>query len=787
MLRTLLQPVFKWYIKRFSQKSLPNYDGELKLSGLVGPVEIIRDQWGVPHLYAQNQEDLFFAQGWVHAQDRLWQMELNRRVASGRIAEFAGEEALNSDRALRTLGMRRLAEKDAQRYAEHPVMRYAQRYAEGINAFVEQIEQLPVEFKLLKLEFETWTVVDTLAIARLLGFQMSFGWLHEIERLRMVHLLGQEKAERLFPQYPAGNPSILPKGAETNRLLEDGRLEAFKGPYLRPIGGSNNWTVAEQKMEGYGPVLCNDPHLPLSMPNIWYENHLNCPDYENTGVSLAGAPFVIIGHNRRLAWGATLSFCDNQDTFIERFISDKCLQYRFDGRILKSERVEESIVVKKRKQPHVEHIIYTHHGPVISSILEDAPKEKLSLCSPALQEDNDMLLSFYELNVANDWDDFVAACRKMYSPSLSLVYADTSGNTGYYVTGMVPKRQSPKGLGPSEGWSGKHEWVGRVPFEEMPHAFNPKKGYLFTCNHRLVDDNYPHDLGHSWMNGYRAKRLEQLFQSKERYSVEDFKAWQLDKYCIPGKELADLMVEKLSMPLAAKAQKGLDLLKNWDGFLDVSSVGGCVYQVVKQALLDLIFKENLSEQAATIVRGKGPKQLFMNVTEWFGHDSYTLLRLLREEDPLLPEPAVDCLHKALERAVLFLEKELGRQSEKWQWGNLHKIRLQHAFHGQKSIRKWFDYGPYPVGGDTDTLCQTAFLPEQHYGGVLSAASYRQIVNLGNLNDSWSIMPPGQVANSESPYYSNQFEDWREGRFKPMLWGREQVKEHSVHRLLLLKA
>lgn len=774
----MLKPAIKWFVTTQAKKALPNYNENLTLDGLTNPVEIIRDQWAIPHVYAQNQQDLFFAQGYLHAQDRLWQMELTRRVVAGRLCEVVGKDALDVDRLSRAFGFKRLGEQDATRLKDHELFGHLSAYIKGINAFIETMQQPPVEFKLLKIKPEKWTAADCFGMARLLALQMSQGWLHEIERMGLADKFGLEKAQELFPDYPAGNPAALKYGIETNRVV-DGKLKAFEGPYLRPLGGSNNWVVAPHKMETGTAALCNDPHLLVNVPNIWYENHLVAPDYNNTGVSIPGVPMILIGHNAHIAWGATLTYADIQDTYIEDFVTPSCTQYRFGDRILKANNRTEKIYIKGEQEPHIEKVITTHHGPVILDIDE---QRKLALCSKALQE-NDMMLGFYQINMAKDWDGFVLGCKDLTVPSLSLVYADTDQNIGYYMTGEVPIRNRPKGLLPNSGSDAKHEWKGRVPFEEMPHVFNPEQGYFYTCNHKLVDDEFPYDLGNTWMNGYRAKRLDLLLNSKEQFNFKDFAAWQLDFYCLPGVEMQDLLgrllTEEDHNTFSGRTQQMLEQLMNWDGYLTAETIGGTVYQVLKEQLIDVVFETPKVLRAVT--REKMP---LFETNEFWGYDIVTLFRLLnnpasawwKEQTP------VEALCKALVATEQFLTKELGADMKTWKWGALHQMTTQHALGIKEPLDEWFNGKTVAVGGDADTVCTIAYVPGKHYSGSMIAASYRQLIDMGDFSKAQCAFPGGQSGNLESKHYQDQFDMWAKGMFKTMLWTREQVEANKAYQM-----
>lgn len=785
-LLNLLGPVLRWYIRGQSQKSLPNYNQSFKVEGLNKKVRILRDKWAVPHIEAESEADLFFAQGFVHAQDRLWQMEMNRRISQGRLSELFGKIALDSDRTLRTLGFHRLGKSDWERYKGEEMGKIGEAYCAGVNAYLAQCKKLPVEFNLLKIKPEAWTPSDCLSYGRFTSFRMSYGWLHEIERMRLAANIGVEKALELHPEYPHFNPAILTNGIETFQV-SDGRLDAFDGPFLPKITGSNNWSVAASLMENGNAVLCNDPHLGLNMPNIWYENHLICPELEVTGVSLLGVPMVLIGHNRNIAWGATLSFVDMQDTYIEQFTDSSCKQYKHGDAVLDSTFVEEKIYIKGNKTPHIEKVIYTHHGPVVSDVLGVNDK-KISLQSGCLKE-NDMLSGFYGLNKAKGWNDFVAACSIIKAPSLNLNYADTEQNIGYYVTGSVPIRRKDEDLFPRKGWTTDYEWEGFVPFGEMPHAFNPSKGYLFTCNNKIVNEDFPHDLGNVWMNGYRAQRLGQLFEGQQKYSMQDFARWQQDLYSIPGMQFVNLfkkLTKDKNLPQIPLMKSAVEQFVNWDGYLTAESVGGCLYQVLKQSLIDLIVGSELEKHRLAGFRGEGPKPPIIHDNEYWGHDTTALLRMLENPDKSkwLKESPADTILKAMSMAVDFLTEKLGKDIKKWKWGALHQMRLLHVMGAQKPLDAIFNIEGIAIGGDTDTLCQVAFQPGQHYGGSLTAASYRQIIDMGDFDKAICSFPGGQSGNLVSPHRIDQLQPWLRGEYKPMVWSKGQREQYKMYEMWL---
>ncbi len=819
----LLKPYLNWKINKANERNLPDYNQNFILTGLSDKVEIIRDRWAVPHIYAKNETDLYFAQGFCHAQERLWQMELWRRIASGRLSEVFGKVSLDADRLLRTLGFRRQAIIEFQGYKSNLKPDYqeitaaATAYAQGVNAYIAQCKQFPAEFGLLSHKMEAWTEADSFAIARFLSFQMAWGWHHQIERLQMVQSVGWEKAKELFEKLPNDLPPVLKMGIERNYWDFDTQmLKPLDGLFIKPAGGSNNWAISAQKMETGSAALCNDPHLLLNNPNIWIENHLICPQHENTGVSVAGMPFVVIGHNRKIAWGVTLAFVDMQDVFIEKFTSPECKQYEMGNEIRRATHFEEKIYIKKQRQPHIETVIYTHHGAVISDVIPlqktknstdnhfhadenqrphaPASHYKLSLASPVLQQ-NEMILGFYLMNKANGWNDFVTACSHINAPALNIAYADTADNIGYYCTGKVPIRKQHKHGLPVLGYTGEHEWVGFIPFEEMPHALNPAQGYIFSCNNKIVDEKYPYELGDLFMSGYRAARLQRLFSAQNGYNLDDCKRWQMDMYSVAAEKWQKLFVQTLENKLMSRKADlpknifaGFELLKGWDCEMSATSGAAALYQVLVQQLIDDVIAPELGQKLTAAFRGEGnPAALFRN-NEFWSHDADIIYKILTAKTSLWrKKPSEEIIWDAYCRAIEFLNKKISLNSKEWAWSKLHFIDFNHALGQDPTLSDIFSLKNVPIGGDKDTLNQLSFMPNQHYGGLICGASYRQVINMGNFADSYCSSPLGQSGNKNSQHHHDQLPLWLNGEYKPMIWTREQMQEFAQYKQIFSPA
>ena len=762
---------------------LPQTQGKLTLPGLSAAVEVIRDRWGIPHIYAQNEHDLFFTQGFVHAQDRLWQMEVNRRTATGRLSQLFGPIALDTDRAVRTFGFHRLGQADwANANAE---MRHAmQAYADGVNAFLSHPSaKMPVEFTLLRHRPEPWKPEDSMAFARVMIWQLSHAWYGMIVRAEAVAAVGDEHAAELEIHYPERNPITLPAGIEFNRLDADGTLRAARGPFLGRNQGSNEWAISGDRTATGKPLFCNDMHLELMIPSIWYAVHLVGGEFNVTGASLAGMPLVMVGHNARIAWGMTLAYTDCEDLFVEQFDEQNPHRYRFRDEWLEAEVMPEPIMVKGRQDPHVEQVIITRHGPVISDVVGYS-QQRLAVQSMALRP-CPATQGWLQLDKAQNWDDFVDAMRLIEAPQLSVGYADVDGNIGYWATGKVPVRAGGQGLIPGSGWTEEHDWVGEIPFEEMPHAFNPKQGYIVNTNNRLVPDDYPHFLGAVWMNGYRARRIVDVLESKEKLCVDDCRALHTDYTCIPGREFVERLAGLSSSD--PEVQQALDLLRAWNGQLTADSVGGMIYEVTRYALLRNLFEPALGKELTSRWMGLGFNPVLLHSNEFYGHDTVTMLRLLNQPDSWWVQQAGGreaVLLRSLKQAVEWAKQELGQDMSSWQWGRIHRAIFPHAMGLQKPLDEVFNCGPLPIGGDDDTPCATGLAPNEPYDNKAWSPGFREIVDMGDLSRSLLMVPPGQSGRLASPHYDDLAEPWVRGEYVPMLWTREQVEREAESRLEL---
>lgn len=753
--------------------------GTLALSGLEQPVDVIRDRWGVPHIYAQSETDLFFAQGYVTAQDRLWQMDLTRRAGSGRLSEIFGEVALNADKAIRTLGFNRIAQANAAALSP-PARALAQAYADGVNAFIDgHRDRLPLEFSILGYQPEPWRVEDMFSIAATIAQTLQDYFRDQISRARAQVVLTESQYRELNVDFDAdgvflidaqghgvvasasevAKPTAL---AATQPQTLDG-LDAFATSYSEAVGfaadaygelGSNNWAVDGTLTDTGKPYLANDPHLPTRMPSVWYEVHLSAPGWNVSGASLPGILGVGIGHNDRIAWGITNANLAVQDLFIEQFNPDHPAQYRFQNQWREAHVVEESIMVKGLKDPAVHRVLITHHGPLVTELFE-GQTEAVALGWSFLAQDN-TLEGILKLNQATDWASFQQALS-VWNFDFNFVYADVDGNIGYQLTGQLPLRPAGFAGVPVPGWMGEYDWQGVIPFEQMPHVLNPETHFVATANQRLVSADYEPNVPGEWATPFRAQRIVALLQSKPRFTLEDMRAIQADSYAAPYHALARLLAERVQPATPLEGQV-LRVLKAWDGVVTESSVAPVVVEKTAEKLVWTMFQSKLGRGAEMVGYYRGLYLLLEFAEEepdsaWF--DDHQTKQV---------EGVDETLSKGLQAALTQLTEAYGPALEGWTYGKVAPQTFTHAFTRIPGLNALFDRTTPTAGGRVTVNRNTT--------------SYRQIADLSNFDRSRSGLTGGQTGHPFSKHYADEVQAWRAVQPHPMLWERESIEANT---------
>jgi penicillin amidase len=761
--------------QRLFRQPLPKTRGSLAVQGLESSVIIARDRFGVPRIEARSSTDLCFGHGFCVGQDRLWQLEFYRRVASGRISEFAGREGLQIDRLMRTLGLKRVADSEV---ATIPARgrAYLEAYAAGVNAAIAAASALPFELQLLRIDPEPWTVADSLAIGKVVALGFSTNMETELFRAELVSLIGAEKVARLEPQYPGGNPVVTQPGAPwpgggLELASQIAEVRAAVGLSLERAG-SNNWAVSGERSVTGMPLVANDPHISATIPDVWYAVELSTPDIEMRGGSLPGTPGLVIGQSPYVAWGFTNVMADVQDLYVERVRSAherQAPQYEFEDEWLPVKVTHERIGVRGEHPEPIE-VWATHHGPIVNRALAASSSEPLSLAWTALREPWPSAAGI-DLGLATSGPELVEGFSDFAMPCMNLVWGDAHGSIGYKLIGKLPRRRGGCPDLPKPGWTGEYEWDGYVPFEELPEIVDPPGGRIVTANNRIAPDDFPHHITSEYLDGYRAARIDELLEERERHSLEDFARIQADLLSIPGRETTARLARLA--PTDQPSVRAIERLRSWDHRMDPDTVAGTIY-----AAFTVHFSRAVAE--AVIGDEEGASQWislsrvgFTEMTSSPWRFQARLLELWDEADAeLLGGRDWDKLAlESLRAALAELSERFGEDPGGWRWGRVHGLRFVHPLgDGDSPFSALLDRllsRRVPAGGSQETVNCVGYVPHGgDYGGKW-AASFRLLADVGSPEESrWQHMT-GQSGHPGSPHYDDLIQDWLAGRTNPV--------------------
>jgi penicillin amidase len=745
-----------------ARRPLPKHEGRIELPGLEGPVQVRRDRWGVPHIEAADRRDLYLAQGFCHGQDRLWQMDFYRRVVEGRVSEMAGREGLPLDRLMRTLGIRRVAL--AEEAALEPELRgLLERFCEGVNAAAAAAPAPPFEMQLLRLRWEPWRPVDILSLGKLLAFGLSTNWERELLRADMLRELGPELTARLDPAYPADNPIVNQELWSGDGMAIVEQIDAVRRSMglATEASGSNNWAVSGSRTASGAPLIAGDPHLPPSMPGIWYEASLRLGERFVRGASMPGMPGIYMGQNNDVCWTFTNVMADVQDLFVERVEGER---YLFEEEWRPLEVVREEIAVKGREEPEVLEVRLTHHGPIVNEALGADAAEPLALSWQTLSEPTAFAGMFELLDIASG-PDLVAKLAGHTSPASNLVWADRHGSIGYKLIGRLPRRPGGCPDLPKPGWSGEFEWDGTVPYEELPEVTDPESGFLVTANNRIVGDEYPHHITSEWLDGFRAKRIEQLIAETGEHDIESFEAMQSDNLSLPGLEAARRLCRL--QPRGQRERAAIERLRAWDGRLDAETIAGTIYQafllrlareVARAAIGDRDLCERWLDRA-----DNGFTPHVTSPWRWHSH----LMALWEEADEeLIGRPWDELALEALAGALDDLSDRFGPDQQAWRWGRVHEMEFPHPLGAANPLLHRLLNRSLRAGGAQETVSQIAYDPNDPYKAVW-APSWRMVADPTDPDRSRWQMFTGQSGHPASPHYDDLQPDWLDGRTQLM--------------------
>ncbi|MDH7515300.1 MAG: penicillin acylase family protein [Bacteroidota bacterium] len=769
-------------------KSLPDTDGEIPIEGLTAPVTVYRDGAGVPHIFAENEEDLYTAAGFVTAQDRLWQMDLMRRYGRGRLAEILGPRALPTDRLMRTIGIGVIA--DSMAASLSPLTRrLTAAYARGVNACIARMQgRLPLEFDLLQYTPEPWTSEDCLVIDRLIGWELALSWWVDLALADIVDAVGKEKAREAIPLTDPHAPTILPP-APAGRSAEPFRDAVFDAQRLFGMrfsgGGSNCWAITGNRTNTGRPLLANDTHLPHMQPPQWYVMHLHCPGMNVAGVTIPGAPGIVIGHNDALAWGITNAMVDDVDFYRERVsFADSTWEFRGTPRKLLV-RVD---TIRVRDSTDVLHTVYaTAHGPLVNGIHPSRLKPAASPVETPISmrwtgfDPSDEILAVWRINHARSWKEFRDGLATFGVPGQNFTCATRDGTIGYALAARIPLRPAAAAVLPSDGSVGENDWNGTVPFYDLPAFANPQDSIIAHANNP-VSHAFPFYISGLWESDERIRRIRMLLESPYPFSARDFRFLQSDVMSIDAAFFRDAFVRALQnmpgRPLAVT--RAMNILAQWDCRMTDTSPAAAIYNAAFVRLLQETFLDEMGEKRydryvhlSNIPIRALQSMMRDTAATWF--DDVRTPRV---------ETRDDILRKAFLLALLDLSKRLGPSMREWAWGKLHTVTFRHLLGIRKPLDRILNVGPYPIGGSAGTI-NVADYPLAEPFEVFVGPVMRMIVDVSAMDTCSIVLPTGQSGQPFSRHYADQTPLWRNGGYHDLVTDTAAIRRSPWDKLVLV--
>lgn len=812
-----------------TKRSFYEETGIVKLNGISARVKIYKSELGVSQIFAENENDMYFSLGFMHAQDRLWQMDLSRRVAEGRLSEILGQDALDYDILFRTIGINKAAVKQYDNLSLKSKSILA-AYCSGVNNFIENnSKQLPLEFDILNYKPEDWKPEHCLMIIKLMGWELNLSWYTDVMFGEIVKKFGLAKAKDFFPDYPEDAPFIIKNETGKNKndslkidqkyikktsfnLLNNNLEKNYSSisglgknyfdlskhfrEYFGMEGthiGSNAWVISGTKSENGKPLLANDPHLPLMAPSKWYEVSMYDfqKKYSVCGFSIPGVPGIAIGHNEAISWGVTNLMCDDADFFILNKDSSDAKKYLYKNEVVAVDSIVESIKIKDVPDEYMFTSYSTKLGPVVSNLektgFANNRKFRISNTNELLTfrwtgyEFSDELETFYNVNNASNWNEFQNALKTFGTPALNFIYSDTSGNIAFHTAGLIPVRtdlsDEQAAFYPSDG---EVKWKGFIPFNELPFTFNPKEGYIINANNK-PQKNYKYYISNLYEPPYRAERIEELIRSNPVVSVDEVKHMQIDVYSIQGKEFCKYLIDSFgdTTNVTEDIKIYLDLLKNWNYEFRTNSVPATLFAQFEIELYKNLYKDILGDE------------LFESYIFLKNIPVRNTARLLKENSSVMFEndfAKEQIIRKSFYDAVSALITKYGSDINLWQWGEVHKVTMKHPLGVLPSLSSMLNIGPFKIGGSGTTINNLEYgfsnaLKTGEFESYLGP-SMRMIVDLSNIKTYLSIIPTGQSGQPLHRNYNDQARLWLNGDYKKVSVGFEDLKKEHLRLLTL---
>jgi len=772
------------FLKNIKNSPLPDYSADIDLEHLTDEVTVIRDSLAIPHVYAKNEEDLYRVVGYLSAQDRLWQMDLMRRITMGRLSEIFGEGMVEADQMFRAFDFSKKSARVLES-TDPEILACLKAYTDGVNQFIRtHRKKLPFEFRLLRYQPEEWTLVHTTNLIGYMAWDLTSGWstdmaIYKISQAVNDSLLAELRPWKngfntryVYPDYTPGETELI-----SNNLIASA-VQAINELGLQVFNASNNWAVSGERSETGQPLLANDMHLGFMSPGIWYQMHQVVEGKLNvTGVVLPGQPYVIVGHNEDIAWGMTNLTVDNLDFYMETLNPQDSNQYRLNGRWVDMRIKEEEILVKGEDEPVRRVNRYTHRGPVVSTF--KGVKDKTISARWIGTDYSNELRSVHLFNRASDWDEFRDAASTFIAVSQNIVYADKQGNIGLQVAGGVPIRKGDHVM-VYPGDTTLYDWgeKDKVPFGELPYSLNPPNGTVSSANNKTVGPEYPYYIGTWFSLPNRIDRIREMLGASEKHSAYTFKEMQSDQVSAFARRLTPVYIDVLDGRVTGKEEEALEALMRWDYRMAPELAAPLIYEQVFIELIRAIYKDELGDTFPQIMGNNSIARYHI----------YALAESMESAwcDDIstdgVTETFGDNIEKAFRAAIDTLSGRLGADINSWEYGKLHTLTIEHPLGGVELVQKLFDpnLGPYPVGGSFHTVSPYSYPLGKNFRAT-HGASQRLIYDVSDWDRSKTVIPTGTSGIPSSPYYGNQTDLYVHFKYHDDPFSREAVERHEKFR------